>query len=469
VELSAEVATWLSDTASALAEIRGWLGPGPVGADQRWQAMEKLGQAASRYRSTVYLDTAFAGKVAHPLAQIHEFLASALAAIDHSIRLNRRDDGMYHAYNLLDLDGGVARIDQLYLMLEGQVAALSSGALAPDEAAALVESMFSSDLYRDDQRSFMLYPDRRLPGFLEKNRIPEAGVRSIPLLRQMLDAGDGRIAVRDSAGCCRFSADLTSVRELEARLDSLAGSHGAAVEAARGPLRGLYETVFRHREFTGRSGTMFGFEGLGCIYWHMVSKLLLAIQENFIAALEGGASDAVCRRLAGLYYRVREGLGFNKTPAEYGAFPTDPYSHTPRHGGARQPGMTGQVKEEVLSRFGELGLGIRNGTVRFEPRLLRECEFVADARPFRFLDVRGRWQILQVPPRGLAFTWCQVPIVYRLVDAGAPAIRITREDGTSQEFAASSLPADLSAELFARSGRIRCLSLDVPRDLLLSS
>jgi hypothetical protein len=31
------------------------------------------------------------------------------------------------------------------------------------------------------------------------------------------------------------------------------------------------------------------------------------------------------------------------------------------------------------------------------------------------------------------------------------------------------LPADLSAELFSRSGRIRRLSLDLPRDLLLRS
>jgi len=214
---------------------------------------------------------------------------------------------------------------------------------------------------------------------------------------------------------------------------------------------------------------MFGFEGLGCIYWHMVSKLLLAIQENYNAALEGGAPDPVCRRLASLYYRVRDGLGFNKTPDEYGAFPTDPYSHTPGHGGARQPGMTGQVKEEVLSRFGELGLAVRNGTVRFEPGLLRECEFGVAARPFRFLDVEGRWQELQVPARGLAFTWCQVPIVYRLVDDGPPAMTITHEDGSSRTLATLSLPADLSAELFQRSGRIRGLSLDLPRHLLLST
>lgn len=37
--------------------------------------------------------------------------------------------------------------------------------------------------------------------------------------------------------------------------------------------------------------------------------------------------------LGGLHYRVREGIGFNKTPAERGALPTDPCSHTPGHGG----------------------------------------------------------------------------------------------------------------------------------------
>ena len=469
VELSVEVAAWLSDTASELAHVRPWLGHGPISSGQRWQALERLGEAASRYRRSVYVDAPFAGKVHHPLAQIHELLGNALAAIDHSIRSNRREDGMYHAYNLLEIGAGEARIVHLYLMLEGQVAALRSGALEPGEAATLVESLFASDLYRADQRSFMLYPDRQLPGFLDKNRIPAEGVRSIPLLQRMLEAGDARIASRDSGGCCRFNADLTSARDLEARLDSLEGSHGEAVEAARGPLRELYEAVFRHREFTGRSGTMFGFEGLGCIYWHMVSKLLLAIQENFQAAVEAGAPVADCRRLGSLYYRVRDGLGFNKTPQAYGACPTDPYSHTPRHGGARQPGMTGQVKEEVLSRFGELGLAIRDGAVRFEPRLLSEREFAIAARPFRFLDVEGRWQELQVPARGLAFTWCQVPVVYRLVDQGPPAMTVMREDGSPQALAGLSLPAELSAEIFRRSGRVRRLSLDLPRDLLLRS
>ena len=41
-------------------------------------------------------------------------------------------------------------------------------------------------------------------------------------------------------------------------------------EADREALCGVFETVFNHRQFTGRSGAMFKYEGLGCIYWHMV-------------------------------------------------------------------------------------------------------------------------------------------------------------------------------------------------------
>ena len=468
IELSAEVARWLADTAAALARVRPLLGKGPISASQRWQSMEDLGLAADRYRQSVYAEQPFSGKLQTQLGQVNDLLEGALAAIDHSIWNNRREHGVFNAYNLLDLKDGEAGVDALYLMLEGQVAALSSGAIAPDDAAALVEALFDSDIYRADQRSFMLYPDRPLPGFLEKNRIPAASVDDIPLLRRMVEAGDDRIVSRDASGCYRFNADFRNFGDLEARLDALAGPCGDDVEASRAPLRALYEAVFRHREFTGRSGTMFGFEGLGCIYWHMVSKLLLSIQENFFSALEQGAGDATCNRLGSLYYRVRQGIGFNKTPAEYGAFPTDPYSHTPGHGGARQPGMTGQVKEEILSRFGELGLRVAGGQVRFEPGLLRACEFTSGARQFRFVDVDGQWRTIEVPVSGLAFTWCQVPVVYRLRD-GLPALTITWKDGSTQVLPALSLPSEASSELFRRSGQVRQISVEFPAQALLGS
>ena len=89
-------------------------------------------------------------------------------------------------------------------------------------------------------------------------------------------------------------------------------------------------------------------------------------------------------------------MGFTKTPDVYGAFPTDPYSHSPRHRGAQQPGMTGQVKEEIITRFGELGVEISGGCLRFNPRNLRRAEFFKDTHVFAYVNAAGEetaWEL----------------------------------------------------------------------------
>ena len=107
---------------------------------------------------------------------------------------------------------------------------------------------------------------------------------------------------------------------------------------------------------------MFGFEGLGCIYWHMVSKLLLVTGE--IAGQAGEENPSLCAALLAHYDAIKAGIGAHKSPEEYGAFPTDPYSHTTGFSGVQQPGMTGLVKEELLSRLEE-DEGVTS--VRIEP------------------------------------------------------------------------------------------------------
>ena len=466
--LSREVDLWLTETAAALSKVRPKLQGGPLSGRQQYQLLVALGEAASRYRQTVYRQESFSGKAPQPLDQVTAMLDDALAVVDHSIQCNVREDGLYHAYNLLHIKSEAVEIDGLYPMLEGQVAALSSGAIEPARAVEVLETLFESTIYRDDQKTFMLYPDRKLPGFLEKNQIPTTAVEAIPLLMRLLEQGEDHIVVRDVAGCYRFNADFKNVHDLNTQLDTLVELYGAELEEARQPLTALYEQVFNHKAFTGRSGGMFGFEGLGSVYWHMVSKLLLAVQENFFVARTQHANEATCHHLGLLYYRVREGIGFNKTPEEYGAFPTDPYSHTPKHAGARQPGMTGQVKEEILTRFGELGVRISEGAVQFEPGLLRAREFVTQPQCLRFLDVDEQWQQLNVPKSGLAFTWCQVPFVYRLEDSAAPAMTVVLVDGSQQTLPGLALPTGLSEELFLRSGRIRRIELVFGRSQLFS-
>ncbi len=467
--MSNEVAEWLKDTASALKLLSDEVsGDEPTSEALRHKVLVELGEASSRFREAVYKDHRFSGQGTQSIDAVRSLLDDALPIIDKSIRTNRRDDGLYHAYNLLgQTDSGIS-VETLYPMLEGQVGILSSGALNAAQAVEVVEALFQSSVFRPGQKSFMLYPDRELPSFLEKNRIPRQDIDGSPLLSAMVKAGDGRVVIRDEDGHYRFNADFTNVSDVKAALEELRDDYGADVDNDWDSICNLYEEVFNHKAFTGRSGTMFGFEGLGSIYWHMVSKLLLAVMENFFAAIDAGADSGDLKKLGELYYRVREGIGFNKTPEEYGAFPTDPYSHTPKHSGARQPGMTGQVKEEMLSRFGELGVRINGGVARFEPRLLRAQEFVGEERGFDYLDVHDEWQSIPVPAGGLAFSWCQVPVVYVLDDAAANGLVVTLKDGSEERSDTTALSREQSKNLFYRNGEIKQITVSISQDMILN-
>lgn len=288
---------------------------------------------------------------------------------------------------------------------------------------------------------------------------------NIPLVQRMLDQGDTRILMQDIEGNYRFHAEITNANDLLARLTLVTPEYASWMATAKPALLDVYEAVFHHQSFTGRSGGMFGFEGLGCIYWHMVSKLLLAVQENYFAALAAQADAATIKALGEYYYRVRKGIGFNKSPQEYGAFPTDPYSHTPKHAGAQQPGMTGQVKEEVLTRFGELGIEVRQGMVSFTLNLLRKREFTMHPNTYSYLDVFDVWQSVALPARAIAFTWCQVPILYVLTENGEPNLVIHRH-GEAKTVDRMWLTADESASIFQRDGSIQQLTLTLPSTML---
>ncbi|MDJ0832109.1 MAG: hypothetical protein QNJ69_01215 [Gammaproteobacteria bacterium] len=466
VILTSEVSLWISETANALGDALSLLHAGPISSSDRYLVLKTLGQAASRYQQSVYPQHTRTTVVVYPLTQVKTLLKDALELVDHSIYQNQRDDGLYHAYNLLDYQQNLVEINHLYPMLEGQVAVLSSGTLDPQQSISVIQGLFDSAIFRPDQHTFMLYPDRELPGFLEKNLIPAASVEHIALLRQMLEQGDESIVLQDAEGNYRFNADIDNAASLAERLDHLGAGYGEQLDDARQALLELYETVFNHQAFTGRSGGMFGFEGLGCIYWHMVSKLLLAVQETFFRAVDAGADQNSLQTLGKLYYRVRHGIGFNKSPDEYGAFPTDPYSHTPKHAGAQQPGMTGQVKEEILTRFGELGIRVENGAAHFNPCLLRAQEFLREAGSFRYLDVDNQWQEIALPAASLAFTWCQVPFIYQLAGESEVGLTVIQQDAEPTRLNAMQLPPAISDQLFKRNGQIRQVWLKLTAEQL---
>ena len=141
-------------------------------------------------------------------------------------------------------------------MLEGQVAVLSSGALTSAQGVALLEALRNSSLYRADQNSYILYPDRPLPRFLEKNNVPIGEVEKSKLLMSMLERDDRRIVVRDIEGGIHFNASFCNSTILEQALLELKKSEfGQLAKKEEQQILALYEEVFDHQSFTGRSGT----------------------------------------------------------------------------------------------------------------------------------------------------------------------------------------------------------------------
>jgi hypothetical protein len=397
--------------------------------------VDKLGNAGSDYRSDVY--KGFAGKTENLHGEILlEFFILALAYINQSIATNKRDDGLYHSYNLLEFKGESIKVQHLQLMLEGQAAIISSGYLSAKETTGLMNALFLSDLWRNDQQSFMLYPFKVLPSFLEKNVIPADLVEKSNLLKKLLTISNTQIIKKDENGNYHFNSSLRNVQVLKEELMKLPLEvDKSLVNSETESLCDIYETVFQHRYFTGRSGSFYKYEGLGSIYWHLVSKLLQTLGENIMQFSTSGSSAGELKELIYYYHKVKEGIGVHKNPKNYGAFPTDPYSHTPSMMGAQQPGMTGQVKEDILSRFNELGLLVKDGEIKILPILLNEDEFILNGTP------------------ELKFTFCNTPFTYKRSKDKSIEV-YWKSDQKPEVFNGDLIPEKVLENIYKRKGTI---------------
>ena len=429
---------------------------------QRRHLHDQLGKAASDFRIKVYEEGFSGEKQILKINQLNKFISLVIDFLDHSIKANKRVDNMYHAYNLITIKGANTEVTYLDEMLEGQVAVLSAGSLSPDESLAVLDAMKSSRLFREDQYSYVLYPNKELPKFLEKNIISKDAIKSSKLLTQFIENGDNSVVQKDVNGNCHFNGNFNNANSLNQTLDYLAESNATLIDTIneeRDLVNQIFEEVFNHKAFTGRSGTFYGYEGLGSIYWHMVSKLLLAVQECCIRAIHKGASEEVVGRLLEHYYEINEGIGVHKTPELYGAFPTDPYSHTPAGKGAQQPGMTGQVKEDILSRIGELGVFVKQGQITYNPCLLRADEFLTEPNNFKYVTVNNEQEDLTIDSNSIVFTYCQVPMIYKI--SRDNTMKIIYSDGRIAKINSWTLDRNISKKIFQRTGEIAHIEIGI--------
>ncbi len=459
IQISAEMTAFYDAVKECLASSHNLLSKG-INNQDRKNILDSLGNAASDYRMHIYQNGFSGKKTSIPVSGLQALVQESFGLIEHTIRTNKRADKLYHSYNLVTLSEKELSITHLSEMLEGQVAVLSSGYLSAKEALEVLDALQSSALYRADQNSYILYPNKALPGFLQKNSIDKSLAESSVLINKMVTDGNTQIIERDINGVYHFNGNFKNAADLDAALNHITSDeYKDLIEAEKGLLLTIFEKVFNHKAFTGRSGTFYGYEGLGSIYWHMVSKLLLAAQECCLRAINEQAEASITESLIKHYYAIKEGIGVHKSPALYGAFPTDPYSHTPYHRGAQQPGMTGQVKEDILVRRSELGASVQEGKLTFNPQLLRKNEFLKEPVTIEYFNIQGESCILQLQENSLFFMCCQIPVIYKLSDKRSLSTELN--DGSVKDFPSGYIDKATSEKIFNRTGEIKQINVSL--------
>ena len=316
-EMSNEVIAWFKDTKDTYEKYSPSVNE-RLDAVERKTFVQELQKLFSNYRQKTYNKSSSGGDKIKVI-DIINFNNLVLAHFENSIN-NNYLESLYSAYNTINIDNSnKINVTSLYSMLEGQVSVLSSGKVEPKNAVKVLNALFKSDMYQKEQNSFMLYPRKSLKRFLEKNIIPEEIVNESKLFKTLIKRNNTDIIYKDSSGKYRFNDSLINSNYLKAKLNKLSKTEelGQIINNEKSEALHHYVAVFDHQNYTGRSGTMYGYEGIGSIYWHMVSKLLLATQEIYFKAIQMEEDTETKKDLGNLYYKIRSGLSSDKTPEQY--------------------------------------------------------------------------------------------------------------------------------------------------------
>ncbi len=213
---------------------------------QRHRVLDDLGRAGSNYRQRLYQHGWSDRKSPDHGPNIDPNSSTlALEWINHSIRSNRRSDGLFHAYNLVRFESQTRlSIRRLYEMLEGQVAVLSSGHLSAEESLkVLTRAQTKFDVpSRSAQLSALSQP--AAPGLCRQKQHSRRGKFSrSALLRKLLADGNRQLIERDVVGQVHFNGAITNARDLLRILEQLAA--GGYARLVRQDQRQPYWTCSR--------------------------------------------------------------------------------------------------------------------------------------------------------------------------------------------------------------------------------
>ena len=254
-------------------------------------------------------------------------------------------------------DGGI-EITYLPEMLEGQVAVLSAGQLSAKESIDRARALKASALYRPDQHSYMLYPNRPSRASSTRTTWRRPTKQGSKLFHAMVEAGNRDIVTRDCDGGFHFHGNFNKGMALRrcpaalpARAQPLVERRAGAVEArstrASSTTRPSPAAPARSSA-TRASAASTGTWCRSCA-WPRLKSYEAAVAQSEPAEVVGRLAEITSSQRG--HRRAQES-------GRLRCLPDRSRTRTPRAAGAQQPGMTGQVKEDLLCRFGELGVRV---------------------------------------------------------------------------------------------------------------
>ena len=80
---------------------------------------------------------------------------------------------------------------------------------------------------------------------------------------------------------------------------------------------------------------------------------------------------------------------------------------------------------------------------------------------YSYVDVNQNFKDIALQENSLAFTYCQVPIIYK--NAKKEHLEVVYNNGSSVEFESLSIDVDTSNKVFSRSGEINQIIVSIKK------
>ena len=100
----------------------------------------------------------------------------------------------------------------------------------------------------------------------------------------------------------------------------------------------------------------------------------------------------------------------------------------------------------------------------FNPCLLRKEEFLTENKFFNYVDVNGKSTDIHVPARSLCFTYCQIPILYKM--SSSNFVQILFNSGELMKLDRLEIDKDISEMVFKRTNEINQIIVHIKESML---